>query len=257
MSTKNILLSLAALILGFSACQHNTPKVEQDSEISYEHVAYVDTCTIQTESYPLEYYWDFDLQLPEAGQGEAIDTIRRQLIAMLFSAEGLEVGTLDAKLALSHYVKHNQHIVAQEDFGGVPIRSQMSHLKPFSISDTTLTFLLEFDIYLGGAHGNYAITYFVFDRRTGHLVTDDDIWRADTQAQADQLLLDALQRYIDASPESLTLDDFWVEYLHPNNNFYLTPDTIYYTFNIYDIAAYCNGFQTLGIPLAQARPYMK
>lgn len=257
MSAKNILLSLAALILGFSACQHNTPKVEQDSEISYEHVAYVDTCTIQTESYPLEYYWDFDLQLPEAGQGAATDTIRRQLIAMLFSAEGLEVGTLDAKLALSHYVKHTQHITAQEDFGGIPIRSQMSHLKPFSTSDTTLTFLLEFDIYLGGVHGNYAITYFVFDRRTGHLVTDDDIWRADAKTQIDQLLLDALQRYIDASPDDLTLDDFWVEYLHPNNNFYLTPDTIYYTFNIYDIAAYCNGSQTLGIPLAQARPYMK
>lgn len=253
MKTKNLLL-VAALILGFIACHHSPTEIEEQHEIEYDTLTFADTTGIDSTH---SYLWDISVVLPKAGQSAALDSIRRQIITLVFSQEDRKTYTINAQEAMDAYIEYttrHHHDADCQDF--MPDFEEMKHLSLLSATDTTLTFSFEEMFFLGGAHPSSMILYWVFDLRTGHLMTDEDLWRNGTEKQVNRLLMKALQRHIDQDPY-LTIEDFWTEQLAPNNNFYLSNDTLYYTFNTYEIAAYACGNHTLAIPIKEAQLYMK
>lgn len=141
--------------------------------------------------------------------------------------------------------------------------SDAIELRPFLVDDAFVTFILNKSSFTGGAHGDYSTTYLTFDTQTGDPIYDTDLFQGGTEGELSHLLRASLvnycENYADLAHDTddiLDTADFWIENLLPNSNFFLTPDSIYYTFNVHEIAPYCCGCHTFGFSAQEAKPYL-
>ena len=249
MKDRLVLLAIACLTF-FCACD-NAPQQEEEStapECLLEEFYYS-----TTEIAPhFNIIWNIRVAIPKAGQDAATDLIRQQLIKRVFSYEGHIANTDDPQQAMEMYVNHANAVHTQQASGeAMPDYSESISLSMTSITDTMITFVLSTEGYYGGAHGSHENYYLVFDRRTGLQLTDNDIWGNVTKSETKEMLVKALTRYANAN--NIDMGEFMIDNLGPNNNFYLANDSIYYTYNPYEIAAYCYGQQTIGIAIADVK----
>lgn len=121
-------------------------------------------------------------------------------------------------------------------------------------------------LFTGGAHPNTVLTTLNFDGRTGKPLRKADVFIAEAEKSA----TDVLMRYlIKAANEKLDTDTITsVQGLHDNgilldgeltlpDNFLLKKDGIEFIFNTYDIAPYALGSFRITVPYEDLKNYLK
>lgn len=111
--------------------------------------------------------------------------------------------------------------------------------------DTSIfTTRIETDLYTGGIHGSYTVKFLTFDRATNRPLTERDLFVDGYQEQLSKIIKDAIFKlYKVNSPEALEgLGFFSATEIDPNDNFYITPQGLWYCYNEYEIATYALGY---------------
>ena len=115
------------------------------------------------------------------------------------------------------------------------------------------TYGIDYEDYTGGAHGMRANYYYVFDTKTGAMITEEDLLAADCDKEAlEDMIYDRILEGLD--------EEAWQAiYERPtlNRNFSVDEDGITWWYNAYEIAPYVLG--TLSAPLTwdELAPYLK
>ncbi|MBN1799665.1 MAG: DUF3298 domain-containing protein [Spirochaetales bacterium] len=99
-----------------------------------------------------------------------------------------------------------------------------------------------FNDYTGGAHGMAGEGFVSFDLETGKRLAPEDIFIADYREQLGEIM-DKKLRAVENIPPQAALEDrgFFVDYIEPNDNFYIALDGIGFYFNSYEIRPYAYG----------------
>ena len=117
-----------------------------------------------------------------------------------------------------------------------------------SLSGDVMSYMVNTYSYYGGAHGMTTVYYYNIDLKTGEELTEKNIYPdVDSQALA-ELLQAALLDQTGLSRQELEERGYDFEALQPNENFYLSDDSVFYYFNAYEIAPYCEGGITIALP---------
>lgn len=107
--------------------------------------------------------------------------------------------------------------------------------------------------YTGGAHGLQTTTAYLFDSRSGEIVSEEDIFAKGYGPELSSLLTaHAADGY--ENPEDLVL---FVDNIEPNGNFYADADGITYIYNPYEIAPYSSDTITITVPWKELEGLLK
>lgn len=124
-----------------------------------------------------------------------------------------------------------------------------------------LAYLAFTEMYQGGAHGSYYLNVFNFDRRTGQLLTLDDVLKPGYEKPLLRLIMNQLAKDAELKDDSLsTLREagfFWEMEPALPTVFQLKSDGISFTYNVYDIAPYALGAISVDLTNAQLREWLK
>lgn len=114
-----------------------------------------------------------------------------------------------------------------------------------------LSFMIENYGYTGGAHGNTNRKYFVFDLVENKLLTATDV--------LDLSQCDAIIELQKASLQKAgeDLQNYWLDGLNCDNNFYLEETGLIFFYNQYEIASYAAGPMSIFISFDELKPYLR
>ena len=126
---------------------------------------------------------------------------------------------------------------------------------PF-VNETLLQLRTETYQYVGGAHGSTWFRCYLFNLQTGEEYSRDDIFKPESAARIQRLLLVALLNYWEEkSPYDIGLmeDEIWTE----NTDFALTPEGITFIYSDYELGSYALGCAEVTIPYAKILPHLR
>ena len=117
--------------------------------------------------------------------------------------------------------------------------------------DSIMSYQVLTSCYLGGAHGSHVVQYFNFERKSGKLLTIQDI----VPPAKETLMLKAMQDRLCKDYEVKDIAELQEQTgitmlgdLYLTNNFLLQGDSILFLFNQYDIAPYAAGLISVTLP---------
>lgn len=125
--------------------------------------------------------------------------------------------------------------------------------------DGCLVYIIDLDMYEGGAHGIRQQLVMNFDKKTGKQITYNDLFVQGYSYTLRELLLDELKKQTDTN----TLDELHEkDYLltmdiYPPQNFILGDDEITFIFNPYEIAPYDKGNTELTLSYSKLSKILK
>ena len=125
--------------------------------------------------------------------------------------------------------------------------------------DDCLVYLINLDMYEGGAHGIRQQLVMNFDEKTGQQITYDDLFVQGHQYRLREMLLEELKK----QTETNTLDELHAkDYLltmdiYAPQNFILGDDEITFIYNPYEIAPYEKGNTELTLSYAKLKEILK
>lgn len=113
-------------------------------------------------------------------------------------------------------------------------------------------------LYSGGAHGNYATGYSVYDLKSLNRLRLMDVL---SKEGIDELpaLLEKNYRIQNAVPDTVKLSDFdlFTDTIYATENFALTPGCMMFGYPPYDIATYAAGEVKIYVPINEVEKYLK
>lgn len=125
--------------------------------------------------------------------------------------------------------------------------------------DGCLVYIINLNMYEGGAHGIYQQLTMNFDEKTGKQITYDDLFVQGYEYRLREMLLDELKRQTKTSTlEELQEQDylFAMDIFAPQN-FILGKDGIIFIYNPYEIAPYAKGNTELTLTYSKLKEIMK
>lgn len=114
--------------------------------------------------------------------------------------------------------------------------------------------------FTGGAHPSHWTLYFNFNLYTGDTLTLSDIFTERALTDLNLLGEDKFREmYSIPLDENINDHGFWFEddRFSLNNNFYLTPEGLYFLYNPYEIACYASGYTTLEFKWDEIKDFVK
>lgn len=253
MRTKSLLiLSLAAL---FCACEERKGTVSEQEEPEWGKASVIVENPIapgDTLCYHIEF--NLDTLSGESDLAKGLSQVLRDSIiasegqptvmqAIAASIESLEAEWKEM-LAEVYDEDDEYHGLLQYNYTleGGPVETG---------NDDVLSYQTSFDMYLGGAHGMYAVGYYNFDKKTGKLINIRDIVPADKEKAVLKAMIDQLIKDFDAADEEDLKDNAGITMLgdvYLTSNFLLKKDSILFLFNPYEIAPFCCGAIDVTVP---------
>lgn len=224
------------------------------------------TDSLHVTSSPNEYlHVDYDFEFLKA-ENTVTDSINAGIEQMLLS--GLR--RTDMPHAIAEALAKEEEEMGQmmmETYE--PDDESYGHIKHSAVrtgrfledaTDSVVVYYGTSDIYLGGAHGSYITTFLNFSKRTGHLLTIEDV--LDTtkeQGILDAMLRQLLKDRVCATREELmektSLLAFGELFLTPN--FKLGKEGMTFCFGQYEIGPYSSGITYITLPYKVLAPFMK
>lgn len=151
------------------------------------------------------------------------------------------------------YKNYKEHKAEYKEKFDEDYRNAWNYEKTYEIiyMDKKIMSLLEFDYSTtGGAHGTYSFLPLVFDLETGDVANDYVVNFIRDLDNKDLLLL---------MREKLGDESRYFEYdkIRLNNSFYFGTSSVYFIYNIYEIASYASGTTTLEFSYDELMPFVK
>ena len=107
--------------------------------------------------------------------------------------------------------------------------------------------------FSGGAHGSSAELAFHFNRKSGEIIDEDDIFTEDSAVELSKLLSARLQS--DFAEE--TYDSLFIKDIEPNGNFIVSEAGVTYIYGQYEIGPYYLGIIKLTLPWEEREGLLK
>lgn len=249
------ILSILASTIFFS-CTHKTIKTEEKDFVKKYYLSK------DTTKGALSI--DFNIEIPVAfANKEVLKSVREVIITNLFGQEYVS-HTNDSIVQL-----FSNELVAEYKENNAPLLDELDSMNRYSfdnehtlsgfslLSDKKIyVYGIERYVNMGGAHGLETRNYYNFDLKTGSLITEKDLFKAN---YAPELIKLIKKRIVEESKEykdeknsepilNLEDTDYWIDSIKPNNNFYITDEGINYVFNPYEIAPYYLGQTEVTLP---------
>lgn len=117
-------------------------------------------------------------------------------------------------------------------------------------------YLLSYYSFRGGAHGIQTVCNLVFDRKTGALVTEADIFADDYLQPVADLLREAVRKEMEAEDAEL-LPLVEMENVVPNGNFSVGKKGIQWIFQPYEVGPYALGLVMGTVSWRELHPYLR
>lgn len=256
---KNIIYVLFLLIILIFSC-HKKEDVNKDShlkletsELKFENKSFVrsyNDCVPNTENCT---YILFEYTIVSEGpfKDEINNTIVDEIIRTsqdFLNTE--EIKTIDniCETFLKNYSSFKKANPKIEYFWMMEVRGKNENYNPkilcYSISNVN---------FMGGAHPNTKFRYLNFDRRTGKLLTLNDIFTVGFENKLNSILDKLIRKNYfikedDDLREKIGLYENKIEF---NNNFAITKNGLKFYYNPYEIAPYSVGFLEIIIPYSE------
>ncbi len=125
--------------------------------------------------------------------------------------------------------------------------------------DDCLVYIIDLDMYEGGAHGIRQQLVMNFDAKTGRQITYDDLFAQGYSYRLREMLLDELKRQTETnSLDELHAKDYLLTMdIYAPQNFILGDDEITFIYNPYEIAPYAKGNTELTLSYGKLKEIMK
>ena len=135
---------------------------------------------------------------------------------------------------------------------------QTIEARPVAAHEGYLAYEVNTHNYRGGAHGMYDTRYLNFRMPDGHLMEIEDVFKPGYEAAIDSMLL---ERLLDATQsanrEELEEKAYLLDMdMYTSRNFRLGKDSIYFFYNVYEIAPYSCGTTELALPYENVKEWM-
>ena len=226
-----VLFVAAAALVSASSCSRRTVRPEIDTLTA-------DTLLVRNGAEcRIEYRF---ATIRNADKSPALRAIEQANIGYFFDSEYDAASLQEAIKASIHeidttYMPDRPGIVANHSY-------EISVESEISLRDTLLTCTITRSSYTGGAHGNYGTEYHTYSIPGGCEITTADLFTERQLQRLDELIVQKLCEKYDAGDRGeLGARGFFPDVIGLTENFLLTPDSITFHYNPYDIACYATG----------------
>ncbi|MBN2764866.1 MAG: DUF3298 domain-containing protein [Paludibacteraceae bacterium] len=198
-----------------------------------------------------------------------LDGIRNTLFKQLFGQDYLSYGSdtvlnIFASSLINEYKITNEPLLDLLDSTAFYSFMNEHRLEGFSLlnDEHIYSYGINRYVFMGGAHGLTTLNYLNFDLKTGTQILEQDLFKDSFQLELTELIKSRIIEQSNEDPNiesiaALEETDYWVDAIKPNNNFYITDETVNYVFNPYEIAPYYMGITEVIIPFDRLKEMLK
>ena len=186
----------------------------------------------------------------------AMEKMNAAIVTRAFDLEGGENGSLEETASqyrenlIDEYITENEGLVGQmpvltwEDYTIGEFGDKYRDWRNYSIS---------YYCYRGGAHGYSTLSLIVFDRKSGEVITEDNLfadgWLAPVSALMLERVMEELQEEVRVFVQK--------EGIVPNGNFSVSEDGVEWLFQPDDILPHAFGPLTVTLSWKELKPYLR
>lgn len=136
---------------------------------------------------------------------------------------------------------------------------QTIEARPSTENPDYLVYIINTSSYRGGAHGMYGCRFLNFNPSNGHLMTLNDVFKTNYQNAVSELLLNKLMKDTGCANLEELEDKAYLQdtEMYPSNNFRLGKDSIYFFYNVYEIAPYSSGTTEIALSYDSLKELLK
>ena len=141
------------------------------------------------------------------------------------------------------YREDLQNSNGEESVGGWYSYYQSIEARPLSENSRYLVYAVNESEYRGGAHGTYSTNFINFNAENGSILHLNDVFKPNYKNAVSELLLEKLMKDTDSATLEELEDKAYLQdtEMYPSENFRLGKDSIYFFYNVYEIAPYSTG----------------
>ena len=195
------------------------------------------------------------IEYPESGlPGDACGKITESIVKMSFGVEGgsiEEAARSWAEGCVAEYRESGNDLLKylEGNDDGEPCaalsweRSVDGYIA--GVHGDILSYLVCRYAYTGGAHGSTSETGVNFNKNTGAVIGEDDIFSGGSRDELKKCLSAHLQ---EALPDNDAYDALFIKDIEPNGNFIVTPAGVTYIYGQYEIGPYYLGIIKVTLP---------
>lgn len=213
---------------------------------------------------------EITVELPVCYDNQTIlDSIRNTIVSNLFGYKYISysndsIVSLFVKDLTLEYKQANEPMLEQLDSTALYSFNNEHILEGFSLlnDEHIYSYGINRYVFMGGAHGLSNRNYFNFNLTTGKLISETDLFNDDYRKKLIEIIKTRIVEQSNEDPDAKTIinledTDYWVEAIKPNNNFYITDESINYVFNPYEIAPYYMGITEVVLPFDRLNTLIK
>lgn len=270
MNTKLFIgIATAIMTLTIGACKNadkdNSTSADIDSITNFEIKQTVKSLERNYLCEGAETYYDdstevystvrIAIEWPEEMGGYNLKTLQDSLLASIFDKPK---ATIDASMLASAASPEGSDLFKMKQIDSIPaMEPAMAYSRDMIASIITfspnfISYQIMTATYNGGAHGMTESHYINYDFTTGKVLTYDNTFKADSEAQVLRAIKDNLMtRYNVSSMKELDDRGIFSDQIYISKNFYPQGYEIVFHYNPYEIAPYSEGSINVRIPYFQ------
>ena len=234
---KKLLFALLIITMIGCTSQNNKP---------FEVVTF--DCEKNDKDLNLHFEFNAEINVPTKKVGKSYKSLQDSIISAIFGSEFMnyskkKILRMYADSSFVEYKRLYEEIYENNSIEPTDTFNFETDIKcSVAYCDSAIiSYQRELYTYAGGAHGMTTKTNYVFDIKTGRILTEEDIFGKGFERRVSKLLTEEAN-VLRAEGRLPAEDEFYNNWnIIPNGNFALTDSSVIYTFNPYEIAPYCYG----------------
>lgn len=250
---------ISLFFLQFICCQKNnssedSQKESQQSSVEHGHpkfqidsIAVVDSVRL-SKTLALKYSCKV-LEFPSIKHQTLLDSIYNpiNIKLVLYDKQHLLKAIEQKK---KEFFKQNETDALEYSPDYDQVWEENTAMNVHSHKNNLLTLSYSMDVYSGGAHGYYSVTYKNIDLQQSSIIALESIFNKSNTLPWDQLL----RKYFKSKEQKEML---LVDEISPNHNFYFDNTSITFVYNPYEITAFAAGIVEIRIPFSEVKKALK
>lgn len=195
------------------------------------------------------------IEWPEVMGGNDLKTLKDSLLATIFDKPE---ATINASMLKAAENPEGADLFKMKLIDSIPtMKPAMVYSRDMIASIITfspkfISYQIMTAIYNGGAHGMAESRYINYDFATGKVLTYDNAFKPDSEAELLNAIKDNLMtRYNVSSMKELDKRGIFADQIYVSKNFYLQGYDIVFHYNPYEIAPYSEGSINVRVPYFQ------
>lgn len=189
----------------------------------------------------------------------AMEKMNQTIVQQAFDLEGVEEGTLE-EVAIAYrenlideYITENGS--PEEERGVLTWEDKINGVFTTTYKNWR-NYLITYYSFRGGAHGIQTVSQLVFDKKTGEVVMQEDLFSDGYEQPVSLLIQEAIKADMEAEdPELLQLVE--MDSVVPNGNFSVGTSGVQWIFQPYEVGPYALGIVTALVSWDALKPYLK